>query len=195
MNSGTARMLTRREVLGAALVFATVSGAIGLNSACRVRAVKDPTALPKVGAMVLDEDLAVSTTLVDFLRNRNPDLSFRTIGLDSFASIELKHLFNSAQMIAGISSGATLFCLERIAWDYGYRITRRSEHEFNAKAANALENDATVVALAEKIISNKPESFAAGIAPTSRGYRPSRADDTLHVWIMQTAVTSKKRTV
>jgi hypothetical protein len=86
-----------------------------------------------------------------------------------------------------------LFCLERIAWDYGYRITRRSEHAFSANAAN--ENDATVLALANKIITNKPEAFATAIAPTNRAYRPSRTDDTLHAWIMQTAVTSKTRTV
>jgi hypothetical protein len=110
-------------------------------------------------------------------------------------SIELKPIFNSALMIAGISSGATLFCLERIAWDHGYRITRRSEHEFKAIAANALKNDATVVALADAIIGNKPETFAKAIAPASRAYRPSMTDDTLHAWIMQPTVTSKQRTV
>jgi hypothetical protein len=188
-------MVTRREVLGAGLAFASISGAIGLNSTYRVSAVKDQVVLPKVGTLVLDEGLGVSTSLVDVLHHRTPDLSFLTLGLDAVTSIELKHLFNSAQVIAGISSGATLFCLERIAWDYGYRVTRRSEHVFNANAANVLENDATVLALADKIIDNKPESFAAAIAPTNRAYRPSRSDDTLHAWIMQTAVTSKKRTV
>jgi hypothetical protein len=188
-------MVTRREVLGAGLAFASVSAAIGLNSAGSVRAVKDQTGLPVVGAMVLDGRLGISAMLADLLHNRKPDLPFLTIGLDSFTSIELKPIFNSALMIAGISSGATLFCLERIAWDYRYRITRRSEHEFKATAANATDNDATVVALADAIISNKPETFAAAIAPASRAYRPSMTDDTLHAWIMQTTVTSKQRTM
>jgi len=187
-------MVTRREVLGAGVALASISSAIGLNSAYGASAVKDHTGLPKVDTLVLDEGLGVSTTVADVLHHRTPDLSLFTLGLDAVTSIRLKHLFNSAQVIAGISSGATLFCLERIAWDYGYRITRRSEHEFSAKA-NALENDATVLALADKIISNKPESFAAAIAPTTRAYRPSRTDDTLHAWIMQTTVTAKNRTV
>lgn len=195
MNSGIAHMVTRREVLGAALALATFSGAIGLNSIRRMGAVKDQSGLPTLDAIMLDEGLGVSTALVDLLHNRQPEPPLLTIRLDSFASIELKHIFNSAQVIAGISSGATLFCLERIAWDYGYRITRRSEHQFNARTPNALENDATVLALADKIMSNRPESFAAALAPASRAYRPSSVDDTLHAWIMQTAVTSKKRRV
>jgi hypothetical protein len=190
MNSEITRRVTRREVLGAGLAFASISGAIGLNSTYRVSAVKDQVVLPKVGTLVLDEGLGVSTSLVDVLHHRTPDLSFLTLGLDAVTSIELKHLFNSAQTIAGLSSGATLFCLERIAWDYGYRITRRSEHAFSANAAN--ENDATVLALANKIITNKPEAFATAIAPTNRAYRPSRADDTLHAWIMETAVTTQR---
>jgi hypothetical protein len=94
-------------------------------------------------------------------------------------------------MIAGISSGATLSCLERIAWDYGYRMTRRSEHEFVATVASSLESDATVRVLADAIIRDRPETFAAAIAPAGHAYRPSMTDDTLHAWIMQTAVTSK----
>jgi len=188
-------MVTRREVLGVGLAFASVSGAIGLYSATKARPVKDQTGLPKVGAMLVDEHLGIAALLVYFFQNRKPDLPFLTLRLDSFASTELKPIFNSVQVIAGISSGATLFCLERIAWDHGYRMTRRSEHEFTATAATASANDATILALADAIVSNRPESFAAAIAPASRAYRPSMTDDTLHAWIMQRAVTSKQRTV
>jgi len=188
-------MITRREVLGVGLALTSISCAIGLNLACGVTAVKDHTGLPKLGAMVLDESLSVSPTLIDVLHHRKHDLSLLTIGLDAFRSIELKHLFNSGQMIAGLSSGATLFCLERIAWDHGYRMTRRSEHEFVATAASSPDSDATVSVLAEAIIRDRPESFAAAIATGGHAYRPSMTDDTLHAWIMQTAVTSKQRTV
>lgn len=185
-------MVTRREVLGAGLALTAISSAIGSYS---VTAVEEHSGIPKAATLVLDESLGVSTALVDFLHNRKPDLSLLTIRLDSFASTELKPLLNSARMIAGISSGATLFCLERIAWDYGYRVTRRSEHKFKAQTVGARKNDEAFLAIAHAIISNQPESFAAAIAPSSRGYRPSMTDDTLHAWIMQTAVTSKQRAV
>jgi hypothetical protein len=185
-------MITRREVLGAGVALASISSVMGLNSAFGAEAVNNPTALPKVSALVLDEGLGVSTPLLDVLHRHKRDLSFLTLGLDAFASTALKPLFSSGQMIAGLSAGATLFCLERIAWDYGYRITRRSEHEFKASAGN--ENDALVLALASSIMNNQPEPFAAAIAPNNRAYRPSRSDDTLHSWIMQTTVTSKQRT-
>jgi hypothetical protein len=195
MNLRVLNMVTRREVLGAGVALASISGAIGLSSAHIVSAVTGQAGSPKVGAMVLDESLSVSSTVIDVLHRHQHDLSLLTIGLDAPGSIELKRLFNEGQMIAGLSSGATLFCLERIAWDYGYRVTRRSEHDFNTNVAHALANDATVLALADKIISNQPESFAAALALTSRAYRPSMTDDTLHTWIMQTAVASKTRTV
>jgi hypothetical protein len=187
-------MVTRREIVGAGLAVAALSGAIGLNSAFGREAVKDHTGLPKaelpdVVAMMLDESLGISTALVDGLRRRKPGLPILAIRLDSFALNELKPLFKSARAIAGISSGATLFCLERIAWDHGYRITRRSEHAFGANAA--VEDDATVLVLAEAIISGGPEAFAAPIATGRHVYRPSRADNTLHAWIMQTAVTAR----
>lgn len=183
-------MVTRREVLGAGLALTAISGAIGSGS---VRAVEERSGLPKVATLVLDESLGVSTALVDFLHNRKPDLSLLTIRLDSFASSELKPLFNSARVIAGISSGATLFCLERIAWDYGYRVTRRSEHKFKAQTVGARKNDEAFLAIAHAIISNRPDSFAAAITPTDRAYRPSMTDDTLHAWIMQRAVTPTMR--
>lgn len=184
-------MITRREVLGAGLAIASVAGAIGLYSGAKVSAIGNRTGLAKVGALLLDERLGISTALVEFLHSRRPELPFLTIRLDSLTSIELKPMLSSAQMIAGISSGATLFCLERIAWDYGYRITRRSEHEFVATVASSLENDATVRVLADAIIGDRPEAFAAAIAPAGHAYRPSMTDGTLHAWIMQTAVTSK----
>jgi hypothetical protein len=184
-------MVTRRKVLGAGLAIVSVSGAIGLNSPSRRRVVKDQTGLPELGALMLDERLGVSKTLVAHLRNRNPGLPFLTIRLDSPALTKLKQVFERSQMVAGISCGATLFCLERIAWDHGYRIARRSEHEFNAKVARTSENNATVLALADAIIANRPESSTA-ISLAGRTYRPSGRDHTLHAWVMQRAAAPKR---
>jgi len=188
-------MITRREVLGAGVALTAVSGVIGLNFASTASEVSDQNDLMKVRALILDEGISVSTKLVASLRTRTPNLELLTSGLDSFTSIELKRIFNSGVTIAGISSGATLFCLERIAWDYGYRITRRSEHEFNVGIVDAHGMDSMILALANSIMSNKPEFLAAASATSNRAYRPSRSDDTLHAWIVQTAVTSKNRTV
>lgn len=136
-------MVTTREVLGAGFALASVSG-----------------------ALVLDVRLGIPATWVDLQRSRKPELPSLAISPDSFASIELKPILSGARMIAGISSGATWSCLERIAREFGYRMTRRSEHE-----------------------------FAAAIAPAGHADRPSMTDDILHAWIMQTAGTSKQRTV
>jgi hypothetical protein len=195
MKSAAARAVTRREVLRAGLALASISGAIGLDAAFAATAGKDQLGLPKPGAIVLDEDLEMSAALVRFLQSRKPDLPLLALRLDSTTSTQLKPIFNSAPVIAGLSSGATLFCLERIAWDHGYRISRRSEHLLDSVTANAADNDATVARLADAIIDDEPALFATAIDPAGRAYRPSMTDRTLHSWILQMTATPRKSTV
>jgi hypothetical protein len=81
-----------------------------------------------------------------------------------------------SQAIAGISSGATLFCLERIAWDHGFRLTGRSQRCTSDPGETCLQD------LAAFLGGTHP---AANPPSLARAYRPSRADGLLHAWVMR----------
>ena len=49
------------------------------------------------------------------------------VRLDAAGQAGLMRVLDKSHGIVGISSGATLFCLERIAWDHGFRLTGRSQ--------------------------------------------------------------------
>jgi len=80
--------------------------------------------------------------------------------------------------IAGISSGAALFCLERIAWDHGFRLTGRIQ-----RFANGLDGDTPWQDVAAFLRVVLP--LAAGSSALARDYRPSRSDGIVHAWVME----------
>ena len=174
MSLAVARMTTRREVLGAGLALASMPVTAGLRSAF-------PAAAALPDAIVLDEALDISAPLAELLGRRKPALPLLSLRLDSFASIQLRQLFAGGWTIAGLSSGATLFCLERIAWDHGYRLSRHSER--------ASTFNADMPALADAIMGSEPDRFAATISRVSHAYRPSMTDGAVHAWMMQTMET------
>jgi hypothetical protein len=88
--------------------------------------------------------------------------------------------------IVGISSGATLFCLERIGWDHGFRLTGRSRRCAGDPGGDACREDVA--------------AFLSGVHPPAastsllaRAYQPSRADGMLHTWIMQKSASPQFR--
>jgi hypothetical protein len=99
------------------------------------------------------------------------------VRLDAAAHAGLKGVLDSSHAIVGISSGATLFCLERIAWDHGFRLTGRSGRSAAKPAIDALQRD--VLAFMGGV-----QLPAAGPSPAARAYRPSRIDGMLHAWVM-----------
>jgi hypothetical protein len=66
-----------------------------------------------------------------------------------------------------------LFCLERLAWDHGFRLRGRSQWCASESGEEAFRQDLAALL------------SGAGAAPlASRAYRPSRADATLHAWVI-----------
>jgi len=99
------------------------------------------------------------------------------IGFDATAQAALTRLLRENPVIAGISCGATLFCLERMAWDQGLRLAGRNQMRSSALG------DASPNHVAAFLAGANPSGAVA--AKLVREYRPSRADGTLHAWILR----------
>lgn len=113
-----------------------------------------------------------------FIKASSRTLPVVGIQLDAAAHAGLMRVLDKSQAIVGISSGATLFCVERIAWDHGFRLTERSQ-----QCADDLTDDAFRRDVAAFL--SRSHAPAASPSPLARAYRPSRADGTLHAWVMQ----------
>jgi hypothetical protein len=100
------------------------------------------------------------------------------IQLDAASHAGLMNVLTKSQAIVGVSSGATLFCLERMAWDHGLRLTERSQRCASESGDDPCWRDLTALLSAA-------HPLAASPSPVVRAYRPSRGDGTVHVWTMQ----------
>jgi hypothetical protein len=169
-------MVTRRIVLGTGLTFAAVACAAGLGmygSAAR----RHPDAR-SIDALLIDESIEMPRQLAAFIKASRRTLPVVGIQLDAAAHVRLMRLLDKSQALIGISSGATLFCLERLGWDHGFRLTGRSQQCASNLGAGGCRQDVAA------FLSGAQHS-AASIASLARAYRPSRADGTLHAWSMQ----------
>jgi hypothetical protein len=108
------------------------------------------------------------------------------IQLDAAEQAGLRRVLDTSHAIVGISCGATLFCLERIAWDHGLRLTGRSQ-----RCASNSGDDACRQDVAAFLSGAHP--LAASPSLLTRVYRPSRADGLLHVWVMQKSASPQLR--
>ena len=169
-------MATRRTVIGAGMAFASLTGAAGFaifgpNMPRRQDA-------PSIDALLVDQTVEMPpyvTALLEIARRTKPVIG---IQLDAAAHAGLRQVLHSSHVIAGVSSGATLFCLERIAWDHGFRLTERGEH-----SAGSLDGHPSRQRLAAFLEGAYPS--AAPSSALDRAYRPSRADGMLHAWVMR----------
>ena len=167
-------MITRRIALGAGLAFTAVAGTAGVS----VSGWDAPRNAGVIDALLIDESMAMPRFLAALIGASPRAVPIVGITLDAAAHARLARVLDSSHAIAGISSGATLFCLERIAWDHGFRLTGRSEGYASDPGDDAFRQDVVV------FISGT-EPAAASASPLARAYRPSRADGMLHAWIMQ----------
>jgi len=166
-------MMTRRTVIAAGLTVVSIAciggfGAYGLNTRRREA--------PAFDALLIDETIKLPCPMAAFIKASRQTLPVVGIQLDAAAHIGLVRVLNRSRAIVGITSGATLFCLERIAWDHGFRLTRRSER--CARGGDAWRQD-----LAAYFSGAHPP--ASSPLPLVRAYRASRADGMLHTWVMQ----------
>jgi hypothetical protein len=169
-------MMTRRTVLGAGLTCTAMVCTASFGAS-------DPTALRRrearaVDALLIDETIEIPSQMSTFIEAGRRTLPVVGIRLDAASHAGLMRVLNESQAIVGISSGATLFCLERMARDHGFRLTERRQ-----RCASDPGDDTCWKDMAALLI--EADRRAAGHSPAVRDYRPSRTDGSLHVWAMQ----------
>lgn len=166
-------MATRRDVLGSGLATAAVLGCAGISAAGvapigrRVPSQGEVRALMVGEGIVLPDDLRVDPTAA---RRQIPIIP---VGLAHSGYYELKRVLDRYGAVAGLSSGGSLFCIERIAWGHGMRLTRL--HSYQASAEDRARHARAVSRL------------LSPAEPASRvpSYRPSQTDGLVHAWIME----------
>jgi hypothetical protein len=161
-------MITRRMALGTGLALATgvSSGAYGAMATGR----RD---LPEIDAFLLDRTIQMPHQLAAFLAASEPTLTVVGIDLDAVAHPGLMRILADSSTVIGVSCGATLFCLERLAWDHGLRLKQR--HSWPASETRWQD---VACLLNGNAITSHPTSM-------SRTYAPSRTDGVLHSWMME----------
>ena len=169
-------MVTRRTAIGAGLAIAAVacSAAVGAYAP----ATRHRRDARSIDALLIDENIELSRSMVAFIEANRRALPVVGIELDAPGQVGLMRVLDRSQAIVGVSSGATLFCLERIAWDHGFRLTARSE-----RCAGGPGDDECLQDVAAYLAEAQP--LAVSSTPFARAYRPSRADGMLHAWLMQ----------
>jgi hypothetical protein len=167
-------MVTRRIVLGAGMAFTSLACAAGFGA-------YTPTAQHRrnaqaIDALLIDEGIEMPREIAVLITASKLKFPIVAVQLDAATHARLVRVLKCSRVIAGISSGATLFCLERIAWDHGFRLTGRTQQCASDPNQQAQQDVA---------------AFLGGTLPAAnpsilvQAYRPSRADATLHAWVMQ----------
>lgn len=173
-------MITRRLVLGTGLAFASVA-ATGFGATAQ--AAPGGANQRPIDALLVDETIAISPQMAAFVEASRRNLNVVGIKLDAGGQAGLMRVLSQSRAIVGVTSGATLFCLERMAWDRGFRLTGRSQQCSGGAGEEACRQDVA--------------AFLSGMQPVaaaqSRTYRPSRADGTLHAWVMHKSARNQRR--
>jgi hypothetical protein len=169
-------MMTRRTVLKAGLAFTAVACTAGFGA-------HDPTThrrgeVRSIDALLIDETIEMPRQMSTFIKASRQTLPVFGIQLDAVSHAGLMRVLIKSQTIVGISSGASLFCLERIARDHGFRLTDRSQYCVADLGDDTCWQDATAFLSGAHPLAASPSSAV-------RAYRPSRGDGTLHAWAMQ----------
>jgi hypothetical protein len=169
-------MITRRTAVGAGLALAAVACNAGVGVYGSSTGGRRHTR--SIDALLVDETIQMPHQMAAYIEARRPTLPVVAIQLDAAAHAELRRVLSDSRAVVGISCGAALFCLERIAWDHGFRLIGRSQRCANELHADACQQEVDAFL-------NGGHSIAASAASLARAYRPSRADGMLHAWVMQ----------
>ena len=176
----SATIVTRRTAIGTGLAFssmalASMTGFAGFEAFDPLDRQREASS---VDAMLIDETIEMPAEMAAFIDDYRRALRVVGVRLDAAAHAGLRRVLGDSHAIVGLSSGATLFCLERIAWDHGLRLTGRSERCAIDAGDHSWRN-----ALAEYL--GRVHPSAASLSPLARAYRPTRGDGLLHAWRMQ----------
>jgi hypothetical protein len=178
----TAITLTRRAAVGAGLgLGATLTATGGMMA---MAAAPRPAARP-IDMLLVDDGLVLPPRLAAFVAARRRTLAVGAIRLDAPGYADLSRRLNDGDCVLGLSSGATLFCVERIAWDHGFRLIGRSQRCLTELADTACAQD-TLAFL------QGAQPFVAQPLRPAGAYRPSHDDATIHVWAMRKASAQRK---
>jgi hypothetical protein len=169
-------MVTRRTVIGTGIAFAslTCSAAFGASGPTEQRQLRARA----FDALLIDDSIEMPAQMNAFIEASRRLLPVVKIQLDAAAQPALRRFLGASRTILGISSGASLFCLERIAWDHGLRLTGRNQRRGSDWGADACRRHVDAFLSAAYPPAANPSLLA-------RTYRPSRADGLLHAWVMQ----------
>jgi hypothetical protein len=176
-------MVNRRTVVGAGLAFASLAFTAGFIA-------HGPTVRPRrearsIDALLVDESLEMPLQIAAIIKTSSQALPVVAIQLDAAGQAGLRSVLDKSHVILGISSGATLFCLERIAWDHGFRLTGRSQGRASDPDHECRQDVAAFLSGA-----HPPTASPSLLA---RAYRPSRVDGLLHAWLMQKSASPQLR--
>jgi hypothetical protein len=175
-------MVTRRTVLGAGLAFASMICNAGPGAT--VPALRRRSSARSIDVLLIDQTIELPRQVSAFITASSRTMRVVGIEFEAAAQAGLSHVLDNSHAVAGISCGATLFCLERIAWDHGFRLTGRSQRCADRPGDDAREAAAFLCGA---------HSAAASPALLARAYRPSRADGILHAWVMQKSARPQLR--
>jgi hypothetical protein len=170
-------LMTRRTAIGTGLV----AMSLGTVAGAAIRSAERP-----FGALLVDENAVLPDQLTAFVKLQSRTIPVVSVRLDAAGYAGVKRAFTRYQSVLGISCGSTLFCLERIAWDHGLRLTGRSEH-----CRDNQDNDACRSDLAAMLGGMQPS--AGGASSGVRAYQPSRVDGTLHIWSLRKSTVALPR--
>ena len=168
-------MMTRRTAIGSGLTLVSAACASGFSAYAAPLRDREFGRSPDV--LLLDGTIELPRDLGGCIQIARPMPQVVEVRLDAAEQTELLRIFNKSSAIAGISSGATLFVLERIAWDHGYRLASRSQCDVRD---GSWRQDFVAATCGLHRFSPNPVS-------TTRNYRPSRADGLVHIWAMHKA--------
>ncbi len=167
-------MMTRRETLGAGLV--AVAAVVSPVLAAMPASAAPGVAPLRLDALLLDGGIALPTPVAALVEAHGPTTTIAPLRLDAAGFADVARLLRRSTVVAGISSGASLFCLERIAWDSGFRLTSHI-----ALSATDATFDECRRELAPMLRGQVP---AAGDRAAIRHYAPSRTDGIVHLWML-----------
>jgi hypothetical protein len=170
-------MVTWREVLEGGLTAAAILGGASAPSAMAARSRPLLLAPLAVQALLVGESIVLPEGLCLVPPGARRPLPVIPVGLAHANYGELKRILSHYDMVAGLSSGATLFCIERIAWDHGLRLTRLQSRE---ASSDDISRNAQAV---WQVLA--PVESSVGSNTRFAAYRPSRNDGLVHAWIMQ----------
>lgn len=170
-------MTTRREVLESGLIAAAILGGGSATTAIAAPSRHPLGSFSDVDALLVSESIVLPAGLRLTATGSGRTLPVIPVGLTHAQYGDLRRVLARYDAVAGLSSGAELFCIERIGWNYGMRLMQL--HSREASSGDPLGNARAAMQLLGRV-----ESQVGPIARPAN-YRPSQADGLVHAWILQ----------